>query len=120
MGYHVGEDYGLPHVTTYYSTFYFTASFNAFPGRNFTTFDAGIVIISPVRGLRPLRALRDSTESVANPVKVNLPSLANTSSILINVAFNVRSAAALVILTLDAIWATRSAFVIILLLFRLI
>jgi hypothetical protein len=34
---------------------YFTFSLRLFPALNFTTFDAGILIFSPVPGLRPLR-----------------------------------------------------------------
>ena len=42
-------------------THYFTASFSALPGVNFTTREAGMRHSSPVRGLRPLRSLRSTT-----------------------------------------------------------
>src|SRR5687768_13625003 len=55
--------------------FYFalrTASLQAFATRNFTTFLAGILIVSPVAGLRPMRALRFTKTSLPKPGKVKL------------------------------------------------
>ncbi|SIT49439.1 exported hypothetical protein [Paraburkholderia piptadeniae] len=37
----------------------FTASLNALPAVNFTVLAAGIAMVSPVDGLRPLRAARE-------------------------------------------------------------
>jgi hypothetical protein len=47
--------------------YYFTASFNAFAARNFGTRIAGTSTISPVRGLRALRALRCFAEKIPRP-----------------------------------------------------
>src|SRR3954471_23615646 len=47
--------------------FQFSASFSALPGRNLGTLAALILIASPVRGFRPLRAARLPTANVPNP-----------------------------------------------------
>src|SRR5689334_5357495 len=49
------------------------ASFAAFATRNFTTFLAGILIDSPVAGLRPTRALRSTRTSRPIPGSTNTP-----------------------------------------------
>ena len=43
------------------------ASFRPLPGRNFGTLAALILMVAPVRGLRPLRAARLPTTNVLNP-----------------------------------------------------
>src|ERR1700759_241663 len=48
----------------------FTASFNALPGRNFGTLAALILMVAPVRGLRPARAARLPAEKVPKPTSV--------------------------------------------------
>lgn len=57
---------------------------------------AGMVSVSPVRGLRPCLALRCSTANVPKPVSVSLDSLTRASSTEARKALRVRSAAALV------------------------
>lgn len=44
-----------------------TASLNAFPAVNFTVFAAGMLIVSPVDGLRPLRSARAPVENDPKP-----------------------------------------------------
>jgi len=48
---------------------YLTAALRNLPALNFGTFDAGIFMAAPVRGLRPVRPLRLETEKVPKPVK---------------------------------------------------
>src|ERR1051325_4243326 len=48
-------------------------SFAAFATRNFTTFLAGILIDSPVRGLRPVRALRSTRTRRPRPGSTKTP-----------------------------------------------
>src|SRR5690606_8843068 len=50
-----------------------TASFRALPGRNFGTLAFLILIVSPVRGLRPVRAARAETANVPKPTSVTVP-----------------------------------------------
>jgi hypothetical protein len=45
----------------------FTASFSRAPAENFTTFEAAIVIASPVRKLRPWRSPRSCTSKPPKP-----------------------------------------------------
>src|SRR5208283_4973726 len=45
-----------------------TTFFSSFPGVNFATRRAAILIVAPVCGFRPLRALRCETENVPNPI----------------------------------------------------
>src|SRR5450759_688990 len=49
------------------------ASFTAFATRNFTTFLAGILIASPVAGLRPVLALRSTRTSRPMPGMMKIP-----------------------------------------------
>src|SRR5689334_10504292 len=49
------------------------ASFAAFATRNFTTFLAGILMDSPVSGLRPVRALRSTRTRRPMPGSTNTP-----------------------------------------------
>src|SRR5437667_1721915 len=48
------------------------ASLAAFATRNLTTFLAGILMVSPVAGLRPIRALRLTSTSLPRPGKVKV------------------------------------------------
>src|ERR1019366_919367 len=50
-----------------------TASLNAFARRNFTTVLAGILMASPVWGLRPMRALRFAFTALPSPGTTNCP-----------------------------------------------
>ncbi|KAF5302506.1 hypothetical protein FQR65_LT00878 [Abscondita terminalis] len=50
-----------------------TASFRALPGRNFGTLAFLILMVSPVRGLRPVRAARADTANVPKPTRVTVP-----------------------------------------------
>ena len=52
-----------------------TASLNALAKRNFTTVLAGILIGSPVCGLRPMRAFRLAFTAFPNPGITNCPEL---------------------------------------------
>src|SRR5581483_770648 len=45
-----------------------TAFFSSAPGVNFATLRAAILMVAPVCGLRPLRALRCETENVPKPI----------------------------------------------------
>jgi len=49
---------------------YFTAFFSFNPALNFGTLAAAILMVSPVRGLRPVRALRLLIEKVPKPTKL--------------------------------------------------
>jgi hypothetical protein len=49
-----------------------TFSLRVLPALNLTTFDAGILITSPVRGLRPSRSDLAPTLKVPKPASVNL------------------------------------------------
>src|SRR5690606_8585484 len=51
----------------------FTASFRALPGRNLGTRAFLILMASPVRGLRPVRAARSDTANVPKPTRVTEP-----------------------------------------------
>ena len=52
---------------------YLTMSLSCFPGLNFTTLVAGILMGLPVWGLRPSRAFRSDTEKVPNPANAKRP-----------------------------------------------
>src|SRR5277367_3524203 len=49
------------------------ASFTAFATRNFTTFFAGMLIVAPVAGFLPIRALRSTRTSLPSPGSANTP-----------------------------------------------
>src|ERR687896_43907 len=73
----------------------FMASFNALPGLNHGTLEALMLIVSPVRGLRPLRALRSRTINVPNPtIEIWSPSFKAAATALI-IASTARAADAL-------------------------
>src|SRR5262244_1919720 len=60
----------LPLVNSNIQTYFLlTAFFNSAPGVNFATLRAAILMVAPVCGLRPLRALRAETENVPKPIK---------------------------------------------------
>src|SRR5680860_623128 len=69
---------------------YFTADLKPAPAVNFTPFDAAIWTGSPVRGLRPIRALRSVRDQATKPGSVTLSPLATalwTVSINASTAF---------------------------------
>jgi len=85
-----------------------TASFRAFPARNFGTRDAGIWIGSPVLGLRPLDALRCETWKLPNPtIRTSSPDR-SADAILAKVASTASAAASLVMFACLATWAIKS------------
>ena len=59
--------------------YYFTACLSSLPGLKAGTLVAGIVIASPVCGLRPLRSARSLTSKVPKPTNCNFSPLAKAS-----------------------------------------
>ena len=74
----------------------FTTSLSAFPGLNEGTFDAAIGTLSPVRGLRPVRAARLFVVNVPNPAIPTASSFASASAIASSTVSTVPSATDLV------------------------
>src|SRR4029450_2462044 len=54
---------------------YLSSSFSDLPALNFADFDAGISMLSPVLGLRPVRALRSETANVPTTEMLGLSRL---------------------------------------------
>ena len=75
-----------------------------------TAFLAGILIVSPVLGLRAVLAPRFEVPNVPNPTRGTLSPFSNASAIASNVASNARPASALVSPTFAAIASTNSTF----------
>src|SRR5690606_36617588 len=75
---------------------YFTASDRPAPALNFGVFLALILIVSPVAGLRPVRAARLVTENVPKPGIVTLSPFFSVFVIVSRVALSARSASAFV------------------------
>src|SRR3989304_4487896 len=69
---------------------YFTASLSAFPALNVGILAALILIVSPVCGLRPLRAARSRTPKVPNPTKVTTSLLFSDLVMLVKTASSAR------------------------------
>src|ERR1700761_4540311 len=88
------------------------ASFAALATRNFTTVFAGILIGSPVCGLRPTRALRFDFTRRPRPGMTNTPFF--FVSLIATSANDSRKAAAVLLLTswLSAMWRTSWVLVI--------
>src|SRR5216684_3007708 len=57
------QNFGAPYLPL------LTTFFSSFPGVNLATLRAAILMVAPVCGFRPLRALRCETENVPNPIK---------------------------------------------------
>src|SRR5208283_3203935 len=87
----------------------FTTFFSSLPGVNFTTRRAAILMVAPVCGLRPLRALRCETENVPKPIKATRSPLRREEVMLSTVVSIAVVACALEILQAPAIRSTRSA-----------
>src|SRR6056297_245799 len=83
-------------------------SLSVLPGLNLTALLAGMVISSPVWGLRPFLSFLSWTENVPKPVKVSLPSLTRDSSMLPRQAFKARSEPALLMSVFSETFLIRS------------
>jgi hypothetical protein len=66
------EPGGLPVVETWLWAYFLMAALSLAPARKTGTLVAGIVIMAPVRGLRPARAFRLLMVNVPNPEKLTL------------------------------------------------
>jgi hypothetical protein len=91
---------------------YLTASFRAFPEVNFGIFAAGMVMTSPVLGLRPFLDFLLDTEKVPKPTSVTFCPFFMADLIAFNVESSARDASALLNPVPDAILSINSAFVI--------
>src|SRR5580658_2283349 len=90
----------LPLLTTFLSSF---------PGVNLATLRAATLIVAPVCGFRPLRALRCETENVPNPIKATRSPFLRAVVTLSTVVSIAVVACAFEILQAPAIRSTRSA-----------
>src|SRR6202142_4297103 len=90
----------LPLLTTFLSSF---------PGVNLATLRAAILMVAPVCGFRPLRALRCETENVPNPIKATRSPLRRAAVMLSTVVSIAVVACAFETLQAPAIRSTRSA-----------
>src|SRR5574344_1549212 len=84
------------------------ASFSAFPGRNLGTLAALILMVSPVRGLRPVRSARFPTENVPKPTRDTVPPFFKVFLTASNVDSKARVAAALEISASLAMYSINS------------
>ena len=71
--------------------FLFTASLKALPAVNFTVRAAAILMVSPVRGLRPVRAARLPEPKVPNPTSCTASPLVTALIMVAIVAFSTSS-----------------------------
>src|SRR5450631_4129295 len=88
--------------------FLLTCFLSSTPGVNLATFRAAILMTPPVRGLRPLRALRWETENVPKPTSVTRSPFLSAS---VTASIRVSMAAAALVLVMPveaAIFSTRS------------
>jgi hypothetical protein len=92
--------------------YYFTASFSDLPEANFGILAAGIVMTSPVRGLRPFLDFLFTTEKVPNPTSVTFCPFFKADLIEFKVESSDLDASALLNPVPDAILSMSSAFVI--------
>src|SRR5664279_5678473 len=90
----------LPLLTTFLSSF---------PGVNLATLRAAILMVAPVCGFRPLRALRCETENVPNPINATRSPFLRAAVTLSTVVSIAVVSCALEILQAPAIRSTRSA-----------
>ena len=88
----------------------FTAFLSALPALNDGAFDAAIVTLSPVRGLRPVRAPRRLVANVPNPAIRTASSFANPSVIASSTVSTAPSAMDLLSPILPATPSTMSDF----------
>ena len=84
---------------------YLTASRRAFAALNAGTFEAGMGMLSPVRGLRPWRAARRLVLNVPKPAMATLSPSAGTSAMVEHMAVSAESAS---VLDREAASATRA------------
>src|ERR1700733_197672 len=87
-------------------------SFATLATRNFTTVLALILIVSPVCGLRPSRALRSSLTSLPMPGMVNSPFFLVSLTAVSASSSRPAAACLLVISSFSAMWRTSAVFVI--------
>jgi hypothetical protein len=92
--------------------YYFTASFSDLPEVNFGIFAAGMVITSPVLGLRPFRDFLFVTEKVPNPTSVTFCPFFNADLTAFKVASSAFDASALLSPVPEEILSINSALVI--------
>src|ERR1700674_1711266 len=90
----------LPLLTTFLSSF---------PGVNLATLRAAILMVAPVCGFRPLRALRCEKENVPNPIKATRSPFLRAAVTLSTVVSIAVVACAFEMLQAPAIRSTRSA-----------
>src|SRR6202521_4547782 len=90
----------LPLLTTFLSSF---------PGVNLATLRAAILMVAPVCGFRPLRALRCETENVPNPIKATRSPFLRAAVTLSTVVSIAVVACAFEIWQASAMRSTRSA-----------
>lgn len=93
--------------------YYLMESFNAFPGLNLATLDAGILMTLPSRGFLPFLSARLLTENVPKPTKVTFSPFFKAVVTPSVKPFKAFSEATLLIPDAAAILPTSSAFVII-------
>src|ERR1700722_10336002 len=86
-----------------------TTFFSSLPGVNLATLRAAILMVAPVCGFRPLRALRCETENVPNPIKATLSPFLRAAVTLSTVVSIAVVACAFEMLQAPAIRSTRSA-----------
>jgi hypothetical protein len=84
------------------------AFFKSAPGVNRATLRAAILMVAPVCGLRPLRALRDATANVPNPIKATRSPFFNAWVMLSTVVSIAEAACVLVSPHPAAILSTKS------------
>src|ERR1700722_6988996 len=90
-----------------------TTFFSSFPGVNLATLRAAILMVAPVWGLRPLRALRCETENVPNPIKATRSPFLRAAVTLSTVVSVVVVRCGFEMLQAPAIRSTRSALFIV-------
>src|SRR5208282_2860732 len=99
----VSKNSGAPYLPL------FTTFLSSFPGVNLATLRAAILIVAPVCGFRPLRALRCETENVPNPIKATRSPFLRAVVTLSTVVSIAVVACAFEIPQAPAIRSTRSA-----------
>src|SRR5271169_6255293 len=99
----VSKNSGAPYLPL------FTTFLSSFPGVNLATLRAAILIVAPVCGFRPLRALRCETEKVPNPIRATRSPFLRAAVTLSTVVSIAVVACAFDMLQAPAIRSTRSA-----------
>src|SRR5581483_10637114 len=88
--------------------FLLTAFLSSAPGVNFATLRAAILIVAPVCGLRPLRAFREDTAKVPNPIRATRSPFLRAAVMLSTAVSMAVPAAALLMPAPAAILSMRS------------